>query len=71
MQGLNRNEIIMAERKLRQQAEADAKNKRIAENLAKREEIMEAKKLRQQAEADAKNKRIAAARAEREARRNN
>jgi len=71
MQGLNPNEIRMAERKLKQQAEAAAKDKRIAAALAKREEIMEARKLRQQAEADAKNERIAAARAEREARRNN
>jgi hypothetical protein len=37
MQGLNRNEKIMAEKRLKQQAEADAKNKSIAAALAKKE----------------------------------
>ena len=44
MQGLNDRQKIMAERKFGQQAEADAKNKRIAAALAKRKAMLEARK---------------------------
>ena len=71
MQGLNPKQKIMAERKFEQQAEAAAKDKRIAAALAQKEAILEARKIKQQEIDAAKEERIAANLAQREARKNN